>query len=274
MKSQKLIIEGDGVDVEYLSIPKKVARRILDNGVSEEELDDLSLKAVTEGGIFNATIKLGGKSIQFLDLENVNHSDAQKVGGRRSWFLVKQQFERGVLREIVFDGKFDFKELAVNPNFFDLNGFDFGYFDVSYSGLEGNVGETTPSYGGDWFLIDPMGHRFDVASVDEDSDPEALDDSESEPNYSTASREASLVQRTYVFSSKVFFLKFREYWREERQPNIDEGLDDIRAVKFDDKNYNVVIVGERRDVSFLPGNNLEWAVKAFGKFTVNDQELD
>lgn len=273
MKSQKLIIEGDGVDIEYLSIPQRDAKRFLDNGISEEELDDLSVKAVTEGGIFNANIKLAGKSIQSLDLALVNHCDFRKVGGRKSWFLVKQQFERGVLREIAFEGKFDSEQLVVHPDFFDLNGFKFGYFDVSYSGLEGNIGGTTPAYGGDWFLIDPMGNRFDVTIVEEDSDFDAGDDFEVEPTNSTAAREVKLVKRTYVFSSKAFFLKFREYWSEERQSNIDEGLEDIRAVDFDDKNYKVIVVGESQDISFLPSNTLEWAVKDFGKFTVGDEEL-
>lgn len=107
---QTLTISGDGIDVEFVALPAKRATRILEDGISEDALDELFSASATESGVCEAKVTVAGKVVGKFALENFTRAEATKLGDRKSggqWFLVKEQFERGAFRTIEIKGSFD-----------------------------------------------------------------------------------------------------------------------------------------------------------------------
>ena len=170
-----ILIEGDGIDIEYVGIPAKQAKRILKTGISEADLDELISHSSTESGVCNARVVVGGKTIRSLAVETFSPERVYKLASRKGWHLVKEQTERGAFRKIDFDGPFDLSKLKCSASFYELNGFQFSYLDFSYDDNEGEFAETVTHYGGDWFILNPDGVRqsfevFEDEDEDEDED--------------------------------------------------------------------------------------------------------
>lgn len=172
MAKKFFTVEGEGIDVEYAPLTAAQAKKILKEGISETELDDFASGSDTESGVCRASIILAGKVVRELSIDDFPRKKVMKLAARKGWFLVKEQTEAGTFRRIEFRGQFDPKKLLCSADFFDLNGFHFGYLDLSYENEEGEFGETYPQHGGDWFILNPDGERLSFEVFAEDDDEE------------------------------------------------------------------------------------------------------
>jgi hypothetical protein len=169
-ESQKITVEGEGIDVEYIHLSPKQANKIMDEGISESDLDDLLLGSSTESGVRNAMIMVGGKVVGKFSLDDFKPKKVHKLGGRKAWFLMKEQTERGTFREFLIDKPFITGTLECSASFYELNGFNFGYLEFAYGHSEGEFGETTPRHGGGWEVLSPDGKRQSFDILDDDAD--------------------------------------------------------------------------------------------------------
>jgi hypothetical protein len=165
-------VEGNGIDIEFIRLSAKQAKKILNQGISESELDDLISSSSTESGVCSAKVMVGGKTVGKFSIDKFKPTQVHKIGVGKAWCLVKEKTERGTFREILINKPFSAATLKVHTSFYDLNGFTFGYLDFSYGQNEGDFGETTPHHEGEWELLSPDGVRskFDILDDEHEAD--------------------------------------------------------------------------------------------------------
>lgn len=159
---KRLVVEGEGIDVEFIRLSTRQAQQIQRRGLSESDFDDLVSESDTESGICHASVYVGGQIVGKFSIDDFKKSNFSKLGGAQSWFLVKELTERGTYSSFVISGRFDPSALKCSPQFFELNGLAFGYLDITYKDRDGRYGNPEPRYGGDWMLISPTGRRSPV----------------------------------------------------------------------------------------------------------------
>lgn len=172
MVKKYIMVEGEGIDVEYVALSAKLARKILKTGISESKLDDIICESSTESGVCHASFVLDGQTVGSMSITNFDAVRIQKIGGRKGWFLFKEQNEKGVFRKIKLNDHFDFSKVKCSASHFEINGFRFGYLDISYDGDEGDFGQTVTSHTEGWLILSPDGERLNFEITEQESEDE------------------------------------------------------------------------------------------------------
>lgn len=161
VRPKLMLVEGEGIDVEYIRLSARAAEQIQRRGIAESDLDDLVSESDTESGICHATVSFDGAVVAQFSIEDFKKArpKVDRLGCDKSWFLVKEMTERGTYRSFEINGAFSADLLKCSPQLFDLNGFSFGYLVIDYDGREGVYGNPAPRYGGQWELVSPRGER-------------------------------------------------------------------------------------------------------------------
>jgi hypothetical protein len=116
------------------------------------------------------TLSVNGEEVDSFDIdEHPSGSEKPfKLGQRGKYYLVNEDWEKGEWGKLCISEVFDRSKLEVSVSSYDLNGYGFRYFEISYDGEDFEFGSTS-SKGETCFMLTPDGEKLDIDFTDDDN---------------------------------------------------------------------------------------------------------
>ena len=262
-------VHGFGEELNWAEISSKIAKEIINSGISEALKDELLLDS--ENGITSdITIEVDGESID-LDIDSLDQNIAIKEwssGNSKKWYFLEVLSIQGLFYETVIDCPFDLKKITLHKESYKIGNVALHqiFYSIVYN-CQDSIEELDFSdrkYNGvSYYILSPKGEIIAVNS-NEDSEDEESD------NVAEANTQA---KRLYVFKEKESFDNFNKWIESELKPRIGEGLVDISEINSVVKaknHFEVLLMGNKLDISSLPDPYLAWVQKEIGNFTIEE----
>ena len=159
-KKQNLTVSGWGIWIEWAEIDTDLAKRVLEEGLTRDLLEELLLTGESESGITSdIDVCLDGSSIG-IDVADARsgeaESEAAKTPGNEKWVIVVEQAMKGYFVNDQITGKFDPSKLVFSEIAFSVCGKDYRCYDISYDDDDLLRGDTYPKVY-DVFVVSPSG---------------------------------------------------------------------------------------------------------------------
>lgn len=177
MKKNSIKVYGSGEEISWGEISSKLAKEIINRGVSNVQKDQLI--SDSECGITSEiSVEVNGKFINF-DLVNIdlNNSFEQFISGSpQKWYLLEVLELSGLFYETVSDKPFDLEKIGIRKEKYKVGGVPLEsiFYSISYDGKE-NPEDFDFSQrefsSASYFVLSPEGEIFEIdinEEVDED----------------------------------------------------------------------------------------------------------
>ncbi len=182
--STKIVISGRYTSYECESIDEAFAKKIIEHGISSDDLDDLSFEDGAETGLIEAQVQVNDEVVETFSLDDVEKSSGHSA--KIDWVLIKEEVGRIVYEPQEIGEKFSGHLLAFHKYVDSFNGYKFSYATPSYDGKNFELDWSSPKVS-DLILIDPQGNRQSIDQIededelDEDNEAEGAGDNEPIP---------------------------------------------------------------------------------------------
>jgi len=268
-KKQTFKVYGFGEELNWAEISSKIAKEIINSGITEDLKDELILDS--ESGITSdVTIEVDGESIDF-DLNSLDKNTEIKKwssGVSKKWYFLEVLGLQGLFYETVINGPFDTKKITVHKESYQVGSvsLDKIFYSILYNeqdSIEDFDFSDRNFKSASYYVLSPKGEIFEVSSNEDSDDLEV-------PGFVEENTQA---KRLYVFKDKKSFDKFNKWIETELKPRISEGLDDISGIHpmvKDKSHYEVLLIGKKLDLLSLPAPDLAWVKAEIGKFNIVD----
>ena len=162
-KQTELSIWGWGIDVECAKLTKRKADRIIRKGISYDELSKL-LESCTSGPT-DCSLTVDDGVVREIVAEP--EPEPFKWGEKNTYFLVREETQKGQWGKLLIDGGFDEQKFSVSMETNDLNGVAWTIIWIDYDGKEFEFIGTETKVGPDFYIIKPDGKKEDFEIIDE-----------------------------------------------------------------------------------------------------------
>ena len=122
-----------------------------------------------KSGPTDVSLSVNGEEVANFDIDKhpIGSKKPFKLGKKGKYYLVNEEGEKGEWGKLCISEAFDQSKLQVNVSSYDLNGYVFAYFDVSYDGKD--FESDAISRGGSCFMLTPDGEKLDIDFTDDDN---------------------------------------------------------------------------------------------------------
>lgn len=168
-KSEKteLSLWGWGLAIDYAELSTSAAKGFITNGISGDRLEELLMDADREIGPTDVSLSVNGETVANFNV-NEHPSDGSepfKIGNNKKFYVVNEDAAKGDWGSLSITEPFDASKLKVSVSSYDLNGYNFSYFGISYDGQD-LESDYTDSKGGRCFMLTPEGEEIGVDVTD------------------------------------------------------------------------------------------------------------
>jgi hypothetical protein len=176
MNINTIKVYGSGVELTWGEISAKLAKKIINSGVSETQKDEL-ISESENGIISDISIKVNDKSINF-DIKNLEKKVSLKEfksGSPKKWYLLETLDLNGLFYESSFDTPFDSKKISLVKEKYTIGSVpvDSIFHSISYDGQEKKDDfdfSQRKFTGVSYFVLSPKNEVFEVQINDDEED--------------------------------------------------------------------------------------------------------
>ncbi len=171
-KNLRLTVNGWGIWIEWAEIGADIGARLIEEGLTTEELEELLLGGESQLGITsNIDVCIDDASVG-MDVPDVGECDREAVvQDNQKWFLVAEQALKGAFVEDQVRKPFDREKLEFTEYPFDAAGRNFCCYEVTYDGESLSIGDTEPKVY-DVYVVSPSSewNAIDISNSDDDEE--------------------------------------------------------------------------------------------------------
>jgi len=173
-KKQTFKVYGFGEELNWAEISSKIAREIINSGITEDLKDELILDS--ESGITsNVTVEVDGESIDF-DLNSLDKNIAIKKwisGTLKKWYFLEVLGLQGLFYETVINGSFDIKKITLHKESYQVGNvaLEQVFYSIRYDGqecIEDFDFSDRKFKSASYYVLSPKGEIFEVEITDDD----------------------------------------------------------------------------------------------------------
>lgn len=169
-------VYGFGEELNWAEISAKIAKRIINSGITEDSKDELTLDS--ESGITSdVTIEVDGKSIEF-DLNSLVQNIVIKkwnAGTAKKWYFLEVFGLQGLFYETVINGSFDIKKITLQKESYQVGNVALEqiFYSIRYDGqecIEDFDFSDRKFKSASYYVLSPRGEIFEVEITDDDGE--------------------------------------------------------------------------------------------------------
>lgn len=194
MKENSIKVYGTGEELTWGEISSKLAKEIINRGVSQDQKDQLI--SDSECGITSEiNVEVNGKFINF-DIAKIDLNDSceQLISGNpKKWYLLEVLELSGLFYETVSDKPFDLEKIGIRKEKYKVGGVPLEsiFYSISYDGQE-NPEDFDFSQrefsSASYFVLSPKGEIFEI-DINEEIDDEDCFETGNEEDVETGTLE-------------------------------------------------------------------------------------
>jgi hypothetical protein len=155
--------------VEFGFVDPEVAQRILEEGITENELEELLRDS--EGGPTDGQVYFDGEVLFEFYIDDLSVSETAHLEPGNRWIVVKEEYGRASYTAAVTWDECDPSKFQAKKHVEDLGGYKLAYVDLLYDGKDLDL-ELDDGYpkGSDISIISPDGKSYSFEIVEEELD--------------------------------------------------------------------------------------------------------